>query len=67
MKMEMKYVAPEVEVLEVAIEKGFEGSVRQHAVRGMPCHQREGQVNNAGRQGTGQIQHKKPQVGFKVT
>ena len=26
MKMEMKYVAPEVEVLEVAIEKGFEGS-----------------------------------------
>ena len=23
---EMKYVAPEVEVLEVAIEKGFEGS-----------------------------------------
>ena len=24
--MEMKYVAPEVEVLEVAIEKGFEGS-----------------------------------------
>ena len=26
MKMEMKYVAPEVEVLEVAIEKGFEAS-----------------------------------------
>ena len=26
MKMEMKYVAPEVEVLEVAIEKGFESS-----------------------------------------
>ena len=26
MENEMKYVAPEVEVLEVAIEKGFEGS-----------------------------------------
>ena len=27
MEKEMKYVAPEVEILEVAIEKGFEGSV----------------------------------------
>ena len=26
MKMEMKYVAPEVEVLEVALEKGFQSS-----------------------------------------
>ena len=26
MEKEMKYVAPEVEVLEVAIEQGFEGS-----------------------------------------
>ena len=26
MEKEMKYVAPEVEVLEVAIEKGFEAS-----------------------------------------
>ena len=26
MEKEMKYVAPEVEILEVAIEKGFEGS-----------------------------------------
>ena len=26
MEKEMKYVAPEVEVLEVAIERGFEGS-----------------------------------------
>lgn len=26
MEKEMKYVAPEVEVLEVAIESGFEGS-----------------------------------------
>ena len=26
MKMEMKYVAPEVEVVEAAIEKGFAGS-----------------------------------------
>ena len=25
--MEMKYVAPELEVLEVMVEKGFEGSV----------------------------------------
>ena len=27
MKMEMKYVAPEVEVLEIEVEKGFEASV----------------------------------------
>ena len=27
MEMEKFYVAPEVEVLEVAVEKGFEGSV----------------------------------------
>ena len=26
MEMEMKYVAPEVEVLEVALEKGFQSS-----------------------------------------
>ena len=26
MKMEMNYVAPEVEILEVKVEKGFEGS-----------------------------------------
>ena len=26
MEKEMKYVAPEVEVLEVMVEKGFEGS-----------------------------------------
>ena len=26
MKMEMKYVTPEVEILEVKVEKGFEGS-----------------------------------------
>ena len=26
MKMEMKYVAPEVEVLEIALEKGFHAS-----------------------------------------
>ena len=34
MKMEMKYVAPEVEVLEVAIEKGFEGSTEGDFVTG---------------------------------
>ena len=27
MKMEMKYVAPEVEVLEIEVEKGFEVSM----------------------------------------
>ncbi len=27
MEMEKFYVAPEVEILEVAVEKGFEGSV----------------------------------------
>ena len=27
MENEMKYVAPEVEVLEIAVEKGFAGSV----------------------------------------
>ena len=27
MEMEKFYVAPEVEVLEIAVEKGFEGSV----------------------------------------
>ena len=29
MEMEKFYVAPEVEVLEVAVEKGFEGSVTE--------------------------------------
>ena len=27
MKMEMKYVAPEVEILEIEVEKGFEVSM----------------------------------------
>ena len=31
MEKEMKYVAPEVEVLEVAIESGFEGSPQGEA------------------------------------
>ena len=29
MEMEKFYVAPEVEILEVAVEKGFEGSVEE--------------------------------------
>jgi hypothetical protein len=30
--MEMNYVAPELEVLEVMVEKGFEGSVGQPGI-----------------------------------
>ena len=30
--MEMNYVAPELEVLEVMVEKGFEGSVSQPGI-----------------------------------
>ena len=29
--MEMNYVAPELEVLEVMVEKGFEGSIQEPA------------------------------------
>ena len=36
MEMEKFYVAPEVEVLEVAVEKGFEGSVGDIEVNPTP-------------------------------
>ena len=34
MEMEKFYVAPEVEVLEVAVEKGFEGSIEDDVPAG---------------------------------
>ena len=34
--MEMNYVAPELEVLEVMVEKGFEGSIAEPSIPGMP-------------------------------
>ena len=34
--MEMNYVAPELEVLEVMVEKGFEGSVPAPSIPEMP-------------------------------